>query len=180
VSSITFTRNELASAIARGVSQCVLIGPRPPLREALEDHAEASLQVFALDDDLQSSSETLAAVLEKSGFDRLKASLFVWLGGAGYPTIEGVIASLGFIASLPKGSGVVFDYAVERISAGSLTPTALDALASRISSAGGHLKYLIQPQAVAGLLRGLGFQQIVDLADEELPSTSARLVSALV
>ncbi len=55
------------------------------------------------------AEETLAAALEKSDFDRLKSSLFVWLGGAGYRAVESVMASLAFIASLPKGSGVVFD-----------------------------------------------------------------------
>jgi hypothetical protein len=76
----------------------------------------------------------------------------------------------------------VFDYAVERTatSLGSLTQTALDALASRISVAGGAVQYLIQPQAVAALLRGLGFQNIVDLAQEELPASGGHLVSALV
>jgi len=78
-----------------------------------------------------------------------------------------------------KGSGVVFDYVVERTSLGSLTHTALDALASRICSAG-SVKYLIQPQAVAAMLRGLGFRNIVDLAQEELPVSGGHLVSAVV
>jgi O-methyltransferase involved in polyketide biosynthesis len=118
--------------------------------------------------------------LEKSNFDKRKASLFVWLGGVGYRTVEAALASLAFIASLPKGSGVVFDYAVERTSLGSLTHTALDALASRILVAGGSVKYLIQPQAVEAMLRGLGFQQIVDLVQEGLPDCGGHLVSALV
>jgi O-methyltransferase involved in polyketide biosynthesis len=143
----------------------------------------------------QFACETLAAALEKSDFSRLKASLFVWLGGAGYRTLEGVFASLAFIASLPKGSGVVFDYMVERTSSwelaqndrgrpicanGELTHTALDGLASRILVAGGNFKYLIQPQAVAAMLRGLGFRQIVDLAEDETATIGGRLVSAVV
>jgi O-methyltransferase involved in polyketide biosynthesis len=128
----------------------------------------------------QFAPEALATTLEKTHFDKLKASLFVWLGGAGYRTVDATMASLAFIASLPRGSGVVFDYAVKRTSLGSLTHTALDALASRILVAGGSVNHLIQPQAVAAMLRGLGFQQIVDLAQEELPVSSAHLVSALV
>jgi O-methyltransferase involved in polyketide biosynthesis len=191
MSSINFTKTELAAAIARGVRQFVTIGSRQPLGEAFNGPTEQTLQVFAVDEDPQSdpaatfvstqfASEGLAAALEKSDFDKRKASLFVWLGGAGYRTFDAVIASLAFIASLPTGSGVVFDYAAERISLGSLTQTALDALASRILVAGGSVKYLIQPQAVAALLRGLGFQQILDLAQDGLPVSGGHLVSAVV
>jgi O-methyltransferase involved in polyketide biosynthesis len=174
MSSIHFIKTELAAAIARGVRQCVVIGSWPLLREAFKGSPDPALQVFAVDEEqpsdspvtfvaTQFASEALATALEKSDFDKRKASLFVWLGGAGYRTVDAVISGFGFIASLPRGSGVVFDYAVERTSLGSLTQTALDALASRICLAG-SVKYLIQPQAVAAMLRGLGFLQIQDLA----------------
>jgi O-methyltransferase involved in polyketide biosynthesis len=175
MSSLHFTKTELAAAISRGVRQCVVIGWPQPLREILASSPDETLQVFALDEQ-ERSPDTLAAALEKSGFDKLKASLFVWLGDAGYRTVDAAICTLAFIASLPKGSGVVLDYTVERSSLGSLTHTALDALASRISEAGGSVKYLIQPQAVETMLRSLGFEQIVDLA----AGSGGRLVSAVV
>lgn len=192
MSAIDFTKTELAAAIGRGVRQCIVIGSlHQPWREAFQSSFERTLKVFAVDEDPQSdspvtfvptefASEALATALEKSDFDKRKASFFVWLGGAGYRTAEAALASLAYIASLPRGSGVVFDYAVERASLGSLTHTSLDALASRIILAGGSVKYLIQPQAVAAMLRGLGFQQIVDLVEAELPDCSGHLVSALV
>jgi len=172
MSLVYFTRKELAAARGRGVRQCVIIG-RQPLREVLTDSSGSELSVISLD---ELASETLAAELEKSGFDKLKSSLFVWLGGAGYRTVDAMIASLAFIASLPKGSGVVLNYAEERTSV--LTRTALDALASRLETASGSVKYLIQPQAVSALLRGVGFREIVDLAGGSV--TEGRLVSALV
>jgi O-methyltransferase involved in polyketide biosynthesis len=79
------------------------------------------------------------------------------------------------IASLPRGSSVVFDCAAERTSLRKVANTALDALASRVLLADG-LKYLIQPQAVAAMLRGLGFRQIVDLAQSV---SDGHLVSAV-
>lgn len=175
MSLIHFAKAELSAAITRGVRQCVLIGSRPG--EAFKSSPDQTLQVFSVDE--EQSSEALATALEKSNFDKRQASLFVWLGDAGYRTIDAVLAGLAFIASLPKGSGVVFDYAAERTSLGSLTHTALDALASRISVAGG-VKYLIQPQAVAALLHGLGFHQILDLPPEESPASGAHLVSAVI
>jgi O-methyltransferase involved in polyketide biosynthesis len=192
MSSIDFTKTELAAAIDRGVRQCIVIGSlQQPWREAFQSSFERTLKVFAVDEDPQSDSpatfvpthfatEALATALAKSDFDKREASFFVWLGGAGYRTVEAALASLAFVASLPRGSGVVFDYVVERASLGSLIHTPLDALASRIILAGGSVKYLIQPQAVAAMLRGLGFQQIVDLVQVGLPDRGAHLVSALV
>lgn len=190
MSSIHFTRAEVAEAIQRGVRQCVLIGSQTVLRDAFTSCPHGMLQVFALDEaQLPDSdvtfvpthfeSEPLGAALEKTDFDKFKASLFVWLGGAGYRTVDHVIASLAFIASLPKGSGVVFDYAVERTSLGSLTHTALDAFASRIAVAGGSVRHFIQPQAVATMLRSLGFQQVLDMPHGH-PEGSSHLVSATV
>lgn len=191
MSSINFIRAELSAAIGRGVHQCVTIGSQPPLHQAFKSSPNQSFQVFAVDEEqpadspatfvpTQFASEALATALAKADFDKVKASLFVWLGGAGYRTVDAVLASLAFISSLPRGSGVVFDYAVERTSRGSLAYTALDALASRILVAGGSVKHLIRPQAVAAMLRGLGFQKIVDLEQEELPVYGGHLVSAVV
>lgn len=187
MSSIDFIKAELAAALARGVCQCVVVGSQPLSREAFKGSGDQSLQVFTVNEDqpslspttfvpAQFGSEALATKLEKSDFDKRKASLFIWLGDAGYRTIDAVIAGLSFIASLPSGSGVVFDYAEERTSLGTVAHTALDALASRIYLAGA-VKYLMQPQAVAAMLRGLGFQQVADVSQSV---RGGHLVSAVV
>ncbi len=178
MNSITFIRAELLAAISRGVSQCVLIGSRPLLPEAFDSSTQEGLQVFALAE--EQPSDSLATALASTAFDKRKPSLFVWLGGAGYRTVEAAVSSLAFIASLPGGSGVVFDYATKRTSISSLTHTALDALASRIGIAGGSIIHLIQPQAVAEMLRCLGFQNITDLAQDEPQLSDQHLVSALI
>lgn len=176
MSSLRFVSAELASAVGRGVSQCVLIASRPPVRQFVKSCFDPEL-LFAVQPPV--GIETLSAALQNSVFDRMKTSLFVWLGAAPYRTADAVLAGLSFIASLPKGSGVIFDYAVERAWSGSATETALDAMASRIVVAG-HVKSLIQPEAVAAMLRGLGFRQIVDLPEEDAPVSGGRLVSAVV
>jgi O-methyltransferase involved in polyketide biosynthesis len=156
-------------------------------QEAFKSSPDRSFHVFTVDEEhslvspgtfvpTRLASEALATTLEISDFDKRKASLFIWLGDAGYRTIDAVIAGLTFIASLPRGSGVVFDYAEERTSLGTVAHTALDALASRMCLAG-TLKYLIDPQAVAAMLRGLGFRQMVDLAQSV---SGGHLVSAVV
>jgi O-methyltransferase involved in polyketide biosynthesis len=190
MSAVTFVGAELAAATARGVRQCVVIGSQPLLCEIFKSSTGETLEVFAVDEapacdspatfvPTQFAFEALAVTLKRSNFDRLKASLFVWLGAAGYRTFDAAIASLAFIASLPKGSGVIFDYAVERTSLRPLTHTALDALASRLLAAGGSVKLFIQPQAVAALLHSLGFRNIVDLAQDS-PVCGHHLVTAVL
>ena len=191
MSQINFIKKELAAALAKGVRQCVVIASRPLLIEAFSTHPDPTLQVFVVDEDsapkgpatfvtTRFASEPLAAALEKSDFDKFKSSLFIWLGGAGYRALDGVMSSLAFIASLPKGTGVVFDYVADRTSLGFLPETALDALASRISLPVGGVKQVIQPQAVAALLKGVGFRQVVDLAKQELHLDSEHLISASI
>jgi O-methyltransferase involved in polyketide biosynthesis len=187
MNSIRFIKTELAAAFARGVRQCVVVGWRPLLQEAFTSFPDQGFHLFTVDEEqspvspatfvpAQFASEALAATLERSDFDKQKASLFIWVGGGGYRTVDAIIAGLAFIASLPGGSGVVFDYAVERTSFRAVAHTALDALASRICLAG-TVKYLIQPQAVAAMLRGLGFRQMADFAQSV---SDGHLVSAVV
>lgn len=190
MSSLQFARAELATAIQKGISQCVLIGSDDRLKDAIDGTRSDDLRLFLVSDqplpELAAAhvpaafeSGTLATALENSDFSKLKATLFVWLG-TGYRTAEAAIASLSFIASLPKGSAVLFDYAVERTSASHLAVSALDALASRLAIAGGAVKHLIQPAAVRALLGGIGFQHIVDVTPADLAGTGSHLVSAAI
>jgi O-methyltransferase involved in polyketide biosynthesis len=184
------TRTELASAIARGVRQLVFIGSQKNVTMDLPNPANGSLQLFTVDEQeavgsaatfipTRFQSEELASALSRSDFDRFKTSLFIWLGDASYRTMEAALSTLSFIASLPKGTGVILDYTAERNSGGSFAGTALDSLASRVSCSGA-VKYLIQPQAVAAMLRGLGFGHTIDHVDEEVAQFHRHIVSALV
>jgi len=184
------TRTELASAIERGVRQLVFIGTPKHVGVDVPSPADGSLQLFTVDEldpagseatfvPTQFRSEELASALSRSNFDQLKASFFVWLGDASYQTMEAALSTLSFIASLPKGTGVIFDYAAERSSAALFAGTALDALASRISCAGA-VRYLVQPQAVAAMLRCLGFGHMTDHVDEEVAQLDRHIVSACI
>ena len=93
--------------------------------------------------------------------------------------MDAALASIAFMASLPRESGVILDYMVERTSPGSLMHTALDALASRLEMVGGRIKHLTDPAAVAAMLRGVGFRTIVDQVTEERSIRGRHLVSAL-
>lgn len=184
------TRTELTSALARGVRQLVFIGSKKTPDLSLTTPGDGSLRLFAVDEQVPSDSvvtfvptvfgsEELASALSRSNFDKFTASLFIWLGDASYRTVDAALSTLSFIASLPKGTGVIFDYAAEHSSTGPFAGTALDGLASRISCSGA-VKYLIQPQAVAAMLRGLGFGQMTDHTDDELSPPGGHIVTACV
>lgn len=174
--AMNFIREQMRAALARGVQQCVVVGSQAWQDLALAPGLQSELRLFNVRE-AQARPETLAQALEQSPFDKGKAGLFIWLGDAGFRTMDAVMGGLSFIASLPDGSGVVLDYAAERSSVRTATRRALDALESCVASASG-VKFLIQPQAVAVMLRGFGFQQIADLA-EDLPC-GGHLVSAVV
>jgi len=57
-------------------------------------------------------SETLENGLRQAGFDAGKCTFFSWLGVTPYLTNSAVIATLRFVASMPVGGGIVFDYMI--------------------------------------------------------------------
>ena len=190
MSSMSFLKLEIAGALGRGVLQCVTIGSRPLTLQAYNTSTGQVLKMFTVDEEQSSDSdttfvptqfmpETLVTSLGKTTFNIREPSLFVWLGGTVYRTVESVLASLAFIASLPKGSGVILDYAAKRTSLEPLSRTALDGLACRISMADGTATYFIQPEAVTAMLRGLSFRRIVNSEQGESPQSGLHLVSAV-
>lgn len=189
MSSITFAKEQFTAAVIRGIGQCVVIGAQSGLERAFASLSRENVRLFAVDEEeslglaanfvpTQFDIESLAAALSHSDFDRLKASLFVWVGGIGYRSANAALATLSFIASLPRGSGVVFDYTAVRTEPS--VRSALDGLASCISVAGATVKHLIQPQALAALLGSLGFRTVTDVAQEETDACGSRFVSAFV
>lgn len=63
--------------------------------------------------------QTLANGLREAGYNPRQRAFFSWLGVTMYLTTQEVMATLRFIASAPAGSGVVFDYTVFPVVAGS-------------------------------------------------------------
>ncbi len=129
-----FAEDALAAAVERGVRQVVVLGAvldtyayRNPLRDRVRifevDHpatqawkrrrlAETaiplpdSLTFAPIDFERETLSEGLAA----AGFEPARQTFFTWLGVVPYLAEEVVWSTLGFIASLPNGAHVVFDY----------------------------------------------------------------------
>lgn len=183
----------LADALGRGVRQYVVLGAGLDTFAYRSPHAASILRVFEVDHPQTQSwkrrqlaaaeidippsltfvpvdfeTQTLADELRRAGLRAEEPSFCSWLGVSMYLTREAVLNTLRTIASLPAGSGIVFDYAV---SPGTLTfvrRLAARALMSRVAAAGEPWKSFFEPGELAGALRTLGFRHTQDFGPGEL------------
>lgn len=112
--------------------------------------------------------EPLEQGLLRAGFDAQRPAFFSWLGVTPYLTRGAFDATAGFIGGLPAGSGVVFDYAVERRLLSMRQRMALDAMAARVAQAGEPFQLFFDPAALAADLARMGFAEIEDLDSDAI------------
>src|SRR5208283_3381536 len=182
-----FAEDALAAAVERGVRQAVVLGAgldtyayRSPLRDRLRifevDHpatqawkrerVEAagipipdSLSFAPVDFERQTLAEGLAA----AGFDPGQQTFFTWLGVVPYLTEEAIWSTLGFIASLPDGAHVVFDYADPPESLAPEMREFHDRGAARVAEIGEAWRTYFEPEQLKTKLLRLGLTEIEDL-----------------
>ncbi|MGN6517028.1 MAG: class I SAM-dependent methyltransferase [Rhizomicrobium sp.] len=187
------SEDTLAEAVSEGVRQYVLLGAGldtfayradrkfPHLRMFEVDHpatqgwkrkrlAEAGI---AAPDDLvyapvDFETETLALGLRRAGFDSTKPAVFAWLGVVPYLTRDAIMATLRFIAGLPRGTTVVFDYGVPPSQRDPAAAAAHRALAERVAAAGEPLRSLFSPEDLVRDLKEAGFRDAEDFDPEQL------------
>jgi methyltransferase (TIGR00027 family) len=186
-----YAEDELTAAIARGATQYVILGA------GLDTHAyrnkHSQVHVFEVDHPATQTwkrarleaagiaipssltfvptnfeEQTLSSALEFSGFQREKVSFVSWLGVTPYLTAASAMATFAFIGSLPTGSGVVFDYVVERSSLDAEEQMSMDALASRVAKAGEPFRLFLDPRALEPMLTAAGFHEVEDLGPAEI------------
>jgi methyltransferase (TIGR00027 family) len=180
-----FAEDELAAAIRRGAIQYVILGA------GLDTYGyrnSAGVRVYEVDypatqewkhgllaaagipvpDNLtfvpaDFEHQTLDYALARTGFDWKAMTFFSWLGVTPYLTLAAMTATLHLVAAMPAGSGVAFDYAVERSSLNPRERLALDALAARVAAAGEPFRLFFTPEVLARILRQIGFTWLEDL-----------------
>lgn len=186
-----YAEDQLANAVEQGVKQYVVLGagldtfayrnPHPELRVFEVDHPATQawkrkrLQVaaIAVPDSLTYAAvdferQTLAAGLELGGFDSSLPTFFSWLGVTPYLTRESCRATLAFVAKMPAGSGIVFDFAVEPKLLNLGQRFALYLLSRRVAAAGEPFQLFFRPTELARELRNMGFQRTEILDAEEI------------
>jgi methyltransferase (TIGR00027 family) len=187
-----FAEDELAQAAQRGANQYVILGAGLDTFAYRNPYAPEALRVFEVDypatqawkrkkladagiqippgvtyAPVDFEQQTLADGLQAAGFDASSISFFSWLGVTPYLTDAAFDATLRFIASMPGGSGVAFDYAIPRTSLSWLRRLAFDALARRVAAVGEPFQLFFDPSSMAERLTALGFKNIIDLGPQE-------------
>ena len=214
-----FTEDQIAAFFNRGVRQYVVLGAgldtfayRNPFAPALKvfevDHPETQVRklqcmkaaAIPIPDSVtyipvNFEGESLARGLGATpGFDTASPALFSLLGVVVYLTLPSVLTTLRVIASLPPGSGVVFDYASPTLDIPLREKIFLERLSERVSMLGEPFRLMLHPEEFSRILHELGFTEIEDLGRCELNAryfcgrcdgfeitgNSARIISARI
>jgi methyltransferase (TIGR00027 family) len=134
-----YCEDELHRSIRRGVCQYVVLGAGLDTFGYRNPYGEEVLRVIEVDHGatqgwkrgrieeegirvpetltfipIDFETETLSEGLQRAGFDRTEPTFFSWLGVTMYLTNRAITGSLEFVASMPSGSGIVFDYMIPR------------------------------------------------------------------
>jgi methyltransferase (TIGR00027 family) len=188
-----YAEEELTDGLQRGVRQYVILGAGLDTFAYRNPHLEGVLQVFEIDHPATQAwkrarleevgialpanltfapvdfeRQTLEEGLREAGFDPGQCTFFSWLGVTPYLTTEGVMATLRFIASMPAGSGVVFDYLLSPSLLAPRQMSSFEALSQRVASMGEPWQAFFEPELLIKELRALGFGYVEDLGPEEI------------
>jgi methyltransferase (TIGR00027 family) len=186
-----YAEDELARAVEQGVTQYVVLGAGLDTFAYRNPHA--GLRVFEVDhpatqawkrEQLQAASipipptltfvpidfegQTLADGLRQSGFKANAAAFFSWLGVTPYLTREACLTTLSFIAKMPAGSGVVFDFAIDPALLNAGQRQALDALSARVARYGEPFQLFFDPGKLQDELKGMGFHRTEFLQGKQI------------
>ena len=118
----------------------------------------AFLQYVPIDFETEILGERLAA----AGFDDAAPSIFVWLGVVPYLSEAAIFGTLAFIAGLPGGAEVVFDYADPPVNWPTELRPMMDARAARVAAIGEAWISFFEPAPLAERMRALGFSEVED------------------
>jgi methyltransferase (TIGR00027 family) len=183
-----FAEDRLAQAVAAGVDRYIVLGAGldtfgcrdswpAGLREVIEiDHPAtqawkrerllaagvtmpAALRLLPVNFE----SQTLAEALREASIPLDRPAFVSWLGVTPYLDRAAVDATLRDVASLPAGTGLAFDYAVDPVTLPPVLRAAFDALARRVEAAGEPFRTFFDPPQLAADLRAFGFTRVEDL-----------------
>jgi methyltransferase (TIGR00027 family) len=185
-----FAEDALAQAYARGVRQYVLLGAGLDTSSFRAARKYRDLAIFEVDHPATQTlkrerlagaeivlpaafhfapvdfeSDTLSEGLARAGFDPGRSAMFVWLGVVPYLTHEAVMATLAFIAGLPRNSEVVFDFIEHRTEESQRE--ALEQLKKRLADMGEPLRCHHVPAQFLQEIRDTGYSECetLDVAD---------------
>lgn len=186
-----YAEDELARAIQRGIRQYVILGAGldtfayrspygPRLRVFEVDHpATQSWKRERLDQagikipgsltfaPIDFEKQTLADGLRQAAFKADEPAFFSLLGVVIYLTRDAVMETFKFVASLPSGSEIVFDYAVPPSALSESERATHEVLARRVAAIGEPWITYFDPLSLASELRQIGFTHFEGMGPNE-------------
>lgn len=187
-----FAEDSLASAVARGVRQVVILGAGLDTFALRNPHAHTGLRVFEVDQPgtqawkrerlaqtrlnipesltfvpLDFEVDDLASQLPEAGFQPNQSAFFIWLGVVPYLTRRAIDETLRFIASVPDAE-VVFDYAEPIENYPPKRRAYIERTKERVAAIGEPWLSLLDPTALANELGAFSFNLREDLGPKEL------------
>ncbi len=186
-----YAEDNLALAAAAGIEQYVVLGagldtfayrnPFPALRvfevdfPSTQQFKRDMLQAAAIAEPanltfvpLDFEHQTLPEGLAQAGFRLDRPAFFSWLGVIPYLTLAAFRATMDFVAALPEGSGIAFDYSLSDDELSPRLQAARKALAARVAAAGEPFRLFFRTEQMENELKSAGFQQIEQLDSEDL------------
>jgi methyltransferase (TIGR00027 family) len=186
-----YAEDQIAHAVANGVNQCVVLGagldtfacrnPHPGLCVFEVDHpatqawkreqlhaAGIAIPPTVTFVPVDFERQNLADELRAAAFRESQPAFFSWLGVTPYLTPTAFTTTLSFIAKMPAGSGVVFDFAIDRRLLNPGQRIAAEALARRVAEAGEPFQIFFDPGKLLEELKDLGFRHTEFLDREQL------------
>ena len=188
-----YAEDELAKALARGVSQYVILGAgldsfayrRPDLQQTVHvyevDHPASqgwkrqrltelgialpgNLAFIPIDFEVQ----TLAAGMAASAFNPHEPAFFSWLGVTQYLTTEAVLSTLRYVASsAAPGSEIVFQILLPPSTLSAEDQAVITVASQNAAQRGEPFQSFFEPKPLEEQLRVMGFREVVHFTPAE-------------
>ena len=185
--------DELHAAVQRGVQQYVVLGAGLDTFAYRNVHQRETLKVFEVDHPstqqwkrtlladasiripestvyvpVDFEHEELADGLAQAAFRFDQPAFFSWLGVTVYLTRDAIFDTLRFVASLPPGSGIAFDYGLDPSLLDPLDRAARDFNCRTSAGEGEPWISFFRPDELVAQLRQIGFSRVDNWATHAL------------
>ena len=188
-----YAEDELRLAIEQGITQYVVLGAGLDTFAYRNPYSETALHVFEVDHPatqewkrtclakagipipatltyapIDFEKQTIADGLRQAGFDTTRRTFFSWLGVTMYLSQQAIEATLQFVASMPTGSWIVFDYMISPSLLGPQARLAFDRLSAHVALAGEPFRTCFEPSRLRQNLLAMGFGQAEDIGPDAM------------
>jgi len=188
-----YAEDELGKAVQAGVKQYVVLGAGLDTFAYRHPNVEDGLHVYEVDhpatQDWKKSllrnasivvpesmifvavdfeTKALADGLRDAGFRFDQPAYFSWLGVTLYLTYDAIFETLRFVASLPKGSAITFDYGLQRSLLNPIELAVNEYFSQSIAEQGEPWLSFFEPDRIRDDVRKLGYADVEDIGPDEL------------